>query len=558
MPQHDPLTERRVPRRPYLRTLAAIVVMALLALGLSTAPAAARTTAHSVEVTKTGKIASIKIHVTMDEDDIGLTPAYTLTLKNNAGRFLARVSGKTPELSVGRQTFVVTTTGLNKINPGRYRAELRLKNGRRVVLKQNLGSVKVVDGEDNPPTTQPPTTQPPTTQPPTTRPPSTTRPDPNGSSLLDPALKAYVSGLPTNTAVGVGSTTGLRRPTAAKLPAGTKLNGAQVTVTADGTVLNGWDFTGYRLVVQAQNVTVSGNLFGERTGPADIWDYLLVKANAHNLTIEGNSFFGVDGEGGKARAAIYHGLSGNQTATGLKIRFNRFENLPNDSIKLAGGGAIVQWNAFMLARNINTVPKPWKASTTYNIGDYALNAKGNLFKSTVKNNRGVPVPTSKKGTSNPDVWQSLDPHSDQITVYAAINGANISYNYFATGSRADRVMGTVNAVRLLRNTNTRFQYDRVLVQGNYIEPNRAVGGSALTVGSGGEPNFNGPIEIRHNWIGVRKGGLYVNVDRSSPIWDSNVDAATDVAPPADPGTVVRRTPAPKAAVAPAKIKAGHS
>ncbi len=520
-------------RTSQLRMLLSALAMILIAGGMAASPAVAASRAHSVSVLQKGATAEITVDVTLGAGDVGLAPAYMLTVKDRSGKYLGRSKAPTPTLTAGRQSFTVSTTNLTNIGPGDYTGELRVFNGRRVVLKQDLSSIPVTDETITPP--QPPI----------------------GTSPLDPALKRYVEGLPNNTNVGLRSLAGLTKPTAANLPSGVTINGTNIEVKADGVTLQGWDFDGFRVNVKARNVTVTGNLFGERSGASDVWHHLHVSSNADGLTVEGNSFLGFDGEAGQAVAAIYQDLRSGQAASGLTVRFNRFENMQNDAIKIAGEGATVQWNAFMLARNLSDVPAPWSPTKIYRVGDYALNQKGHAFRSTANGNRGVAVPTTVKGTSNPDVWQWVNPHVDHITVYAAKNDVTISYNYFSTGSNADRVFGMVNAVRLIRNRDTTYQYDRVVVQGNYIEPNLAVGGAAISVSSDNNPNFDGPIEVRHNWIGVRKGGLYVRVDNATPIWDNNVDAITDQAPAVPSNMTVRNTVAPKSSVTPQIVRSGH-
>lgn len=374
------------------------------------------------------------------------------------------------------------------------------------------------------------------------------------------SVKDYVAGLPTNANIGRTSTASLKIPGTHTLPTGASKSGTTINVTGNNVTLEDWNLNGHGVVVRGENCTIVNCILGESNAPSGALYTVDIYPTAHELLIEHNDFIGYNGEGG-ANATINQRSSGSgltiTTSANLTIRCNKFLDGASDYIKTAGAGALIEWNAFLDPVNINSVPALWSSTTVYNLNQYALNSSNHLFKSKINNNVNHPVPSSKTSDT---YWQNYDPHVDHITMTAAPGFLTIQYNYFSRGDLSRRVQGMNNALRFVRNTGTTHLVEDVLCKGNVIEENNKVQSLPIQITDGGNPNYVGPLAMRHNWLGKNKGGSYYYnpINISNCIWDTNKDVLTGAAIATPTGCTTQSTTAPSVSVVPSEIQAGHS
>jgi len=420
------------------------------------------------------------------------------------------------------------------------------------------------------------------------------------------SVKDYVEGLPNNSNIGRTSTNALKDPVVDSLPSGTYRSGSTVTVTGNNVVLENWDFDGYTVTVKGVDCIIRNCVLGEDSGVSGRWTYIDVYPSATNLLVEHNDILGYAGEGG-ASQVINHRTSGSGTsiaaAENITIRYNLFDNMQADAIKIAGDGALIAWNAFTDQHNLKEIPQPWSSSKTYNIGDYALNAGDAIFRSKINNNNyEVPVDrpynwksdrtyyqgqpakngngtiflsksSGNKGNAIPstsssnahwqlyDHWGWYDPHCDHITMLAAPGFLTIKYNYFARPDRSRLVTGMNNAIRLSRNTGNNHLVEDVLLEGNYLEENTTIHSYPVHINKGGQGNFNGPFTLRHGWYGKNKTGKYIYPHSSEFVtayWDNNHDNLTNAAIPTPANFTTQSTTPPGVSVVPSVIVNGHN
>jgi len=417
-------------------------------------------------------------------------------------------------------------------------------------------------------------------------------------------VRDYVAGLPTNDGVGRVSTNPLKNPATQSLPSGASKSGTTINVTGSNVTLEDWNFDGYTVAVKASNCVIRNCVLGEPSGVSGSWTYIDIWTGGHNLLVEHNDILGYAGEGG-AGSAINHRTGGSGTgvyaAENITIRLNLLDNMQSDAIKIAGDGALIEWNAFTDPHNLASVPQPWSSSTTYNIGDYALNSGDTIFKSKINNNTyAVPVdkpynwkstttyylnqpaknsngtiflsktsgnlnnPIPSTATSNAywqlyDHWSWYDPHCDHITMLAAPGFLTIQYNYFARPDRSRLVTGMNNALRMSRNTGKDHLVEDVLLHANYLESNTSMSSWPVHINVGGEPNFNGPFTLSHGWYGQKSGGghVYPLASGVTAYWDTNKDSDTNAAIATPTNFVTQTTTPPSVSVVPSVIINGH-
>src|SRR3954465_8943175 len=92
--------------------------------------------------------------------------------------------------------------------------------------------------------------------------------------------------------VGLQGSTSSLKSVAAGLPAGTSVSGGTIVVTQSGAVLDGYDFRGYSIAVQADNVTIKNSLFNA-TGYHTVWQ----DSGASGMVVEFNTFDGQKANG---------------------------------------------------------------------------------------------------------------------------------------------------------------------------------------------------------------------------------------------------------------------
>jgi len=423
------------------------------------------------------------------------------------------------------------------------------------------------------------------------------------------SVKDYVEGLPNNSNVGRFSTHPLKDPSTDSLPSGASKSGTEINVNGNNVSLTNWDFSGYKVNVNGEDCKIRNCILGESNGISGHWTYIDIATSAAGLIVEHNDILGYKGEGG-AGSTINHrrdnpGTNNVKAAENIIIRYNKFEDIASDAIKIAGDGAYIEWNAFLDPHNIRYNPPTWNSSTTYDLNDYALNSSRILYKSKINGNTNKILPKNKalnwkndktynkddgavnsngvlflskvdgnynnaipnNTTSNSywkvhNYWKVYDPHCDHITMLAAPNLLTIQYNYFSRPDKTRLTSGMNNVARFSRNTKDYDRVDDVLFHGNFIEENTHVDmkSQPVHITDGGKGNFNGPFTLSHGWYGKNKGGSYLYEHKSNFVtvyWDTNKDAETNANIPLPPYYTNRSTTPPSTSDVPQIIKDGH-
>jgi serralysin len=132
--------------------------------------------------------------------------------------------------------------------------------------------------------------------------------------------------------VGLQSSVSSLKSVTSGLPAGVLASDDAIAVTEARAVLDGYDFRGYSITVQADDVTIRNSLF-DATGYHTIHQ----EAGSSRMIVEYNTF---DGE--KANIDTHSDMVlSEEDAT---IRNNEFVNLPSDAVNTAGG--LIERNYF--------------------------------------------------------------------------------------------------------------------------------------------------------------------------------------------------------------------
>jgi serralysin len=132
--------------------------------------------------------------------------------------------------------------------------------------------------------------------------------------------------------VGVQGSASALKSVGSGLPSGVTVSGNAVTVKQAGAVLSDYDFRGYSISVQADNVTIKNSLFN-----AVSYHTIGQASNATGLKVLGNTF-----DGQKANGTINGDMVMSENAA--TISNNEFINLPADAINTAGG--LIEHNYF--------------------------------------------------------------------------------------------------------------------------------------------------------------------------------------------------------------------
>ena len=152
----------------------------------------------------------------------------------------------------------------------------------------------------------------------------------NQSTMLGTGSSLTLNG--STFPVGVQGSASALKSVGSGLPSGVTVSGNAVTVKQAGAVLSDYDFRGYSISVQADNVTIKNSLFN-----AVSYHTIGQAANATGLKVLGNTF-----DGQKANGTINGDMVMSENAA--TISNNEFINLPADAINTAGG--LIERNYF--------------------------------------------------------------------------------------------------------------------------------------------------------------------------------------------------------------------
>jgi hypothetical protein len=133
-------------------------------------------------------------------------------------------------------------------------------------------------------------------------------------------------------AVGLQGSASALKSVGSGLPSGATVSGDSITVKQAGAVLSGYDFRGYSISVQADNVTIKDSLLN-----AVSYHTIDQTANATGLKVLGNTF-----DGQKVNGTINGDMVMSENAA--TISNNEFINLPADAVNTAGG--LIEHNYF--------------------------------------------------------------------------------------------------------------------------------------------------------------------------------------------------------------------
>lgn len=340
-----------------------------------------------------------------------------------------------------------------------------------------------------------------------------------------------------------------RKPGVDPLPVGCTLSGLVVRINVD-TEFEGWDFTGYLLRVYAV-ISMRNCIFGERDGATNLVTSLDFYETGGYEVIEYCDFIGPAHEDGQGLFLKMRDQANSMVEWPVFQR-NRLWAYQSDAIKPNKG--LVAFNFFDTQVNLNMDPLSYSETETYPAGTLVRTVNRHVFRALV-DVTGIDPPTTKTGAS--EVWQNLDPHSDQITVDTCVGGCVIRGNYF-NRDPAQRhheapgrgVTGVNNAIRLVRNntsTGITAQYDKVTVEYNYITGALGAYPYPFQAKTGDNPNDYANPEIRHNLVMPPVQGDLIHPDMgyATVIWTDNqtVDGSIPEIPTNSvPGTTVAAQP----------------
>ncbi len=341
------------------------------------------------------------------------------------------------------------------------------------------------------------------------------------------------------TANGRSSSNTLKVPGVDALPSGISISGSLINVTSYTGDLTDWDFRNYTLTIKSSMGTISQCLFGE-TSVTGIFSYLDVYTTGSVALVEYCDFTGPFTYGG-AGTAINTRVSGTGVSVVVgeitDINRCRFTGLGSDAIKAGGGqtaaGERIRWCYFGAPVNLPFLPAAWSSATTYNTGDWVYHTNTNyVFRSLTDNNLNNTPPTSKTDNA---FWENIDPHSDAITVFVAIN--KVSIENCLIDMTEDPVgvygpypaIGLNNAFRIARNTNANdLRFDEVVVQECVVRTSATSTSYPIDVYDSSQPNFNGPIRFVASWMEPSSTNNYFHPNANGLVqeWINMRDIAT--------------------------------
>jgi hypothetical protein len=367
----------------------------------------------------------------------------------------------------------------------------------------------------------------------------------NNSSTYDPSTPTTTDDPATikSEVVALLNTVGRTSQNALKsvdssLPNGVSLNGAIITISADGAFLEDYDFRGYTIFLNSSDIVIKNCLLGEKGMPRDGKRVLDIRGDAKNFRIEENDFVGFKGLGSGVSSAIFQRiLTSNVAGTGGTIQRNSFKHFGNDMVKTSGG-VLIQENVFYAESNIEAVPSGvWNGNDTYALNEVVQDTgSGKHFISLVANNQGNTLPPINSSDGN---WQYYDPHCDMVNPFDNSLPSTIRRNLFIRNtqhsllSESDKsfALGLTNAIRIVRNNNDNSRhYENLLVEENVILGTEFYGGGAIPIqasSTGG--TWTNPV-LLNNLIDKNSKGNYIHPSTVSSVdWRQNFDA-TSLAP----------------------------
>jgi hypothetical protein len=299
--------------------------------------------------------------------------------------------------------------------------------------------------------------------------------------MADPVIRSYVEGLRKQSLPnGVMSSQGLKVAGEDPLPKGAELR-PNVVIAGGGVTLDGWDLGGRGIVVAGRvrlNNILSQGIVGPKSGgPAFPID---IRVGGDLEWAEKIDMAGTYGKGESPSAVLNARNEGSGTSftAGIlrMLRRSRFQGFGADHLKLhgvRGGTTIIEENYF-----------------------------------------------------GPQWASGGKPHADCFTTVAALGNLVIRRNLVDWNDRG-RPIGVNNVFRIVRNSRTSFPVQHVLIQENvcYHGPFKSL---PIQVTSGGQPNFDGPIEFIGNWLGANASGRYFHPSTNGMVarWAANSDLAT--------------------------------
>src|SRR3954471_11296281 len=132
--------------------------------------------------------------------------------------------------------------------------------------------------------------------------------------------------------VGLQSSPSALKSVGSGLPSGVSVSGNAITVKQAGAVLSDYDFRGFSISVQADNVTIKNSLFN-----AVSYHTIYQGPTASGLKVLGNTF-----DGQKANGTINGDMVLSENVA--TISNNEFFNLPADGVNTTGG--VIEHNYF--------------------------------------------------------------------------------------------------------------------------------------------------------------------------------------------------------------------
>lgn len=299
------------------------------------------------------------------------------------------------------------------------------------------------------------------------------------------------------------------------LPSGASLSTDIVTVSGDDVTFDGWDFTGYRIVVNSGStgLILTNCLIASTPGHTGWAGNFNLRVNAGAVVAEVSwcDFVGSGAFGGEAALVkeVTNGTNGAGTTVGKITMFerNRLLQCSNDCFKMGSNGT-VRDNYFGPSKHFISNVDFWDSGTTYNTGN-PTRYLTYLFTSKVDGNIGNTPPSSK--TSN-TYWQNLDPHSDGANPAVCIGtGKEIYGNYFnrsnehrLTEDDADAYGHGVNSSFFpVRNNNALdVPMESVNFHHNIVAGGTTLQSYPINLGSAGTTGAAlwNPHTVENNWL----------------------------------------------------------
>src|SRR5215213_7941489 len=261
----------------------------------------------------------------------------------------------------------------------------------------------------------------------------------NQSTMLGRGSSLTMNG--STFAVGVQGSASALKSVGSGLPSGVSVSGNAITVKQAGAVLSDYDFRGYSISVQADNVTIKNSLFN-----AVSYHTIGQAANATGLKVLGNTF-----DGQKANGTVNGDMVMSENAA--TISNNEFINLPADAINTAGG--LVEHNYF--------------SGASYQSGAHAdaISVHRTVAPLTIRENYiDFIKPT--------DAAQGTNAAIKIVSHFGAINDVTVDHNVLLGGgfnSYVGQDQGAINNVKLTNNLMGLSEYGdkegQFLMPGNH-------------------------------------------------------------------------------------------